>query len=196
MCPKIHFMPNVRLVLIALVSVTCSFGMKAQNGSAKSAGLPKSFVVGYAFIDDNGSGSPTGLDLPGLTLLPNTVGIFFPVAPVGTKGAFAGVNVTLSGGSVKSGTGRIVVADVAGEYATSEFEIFGTTCSATARAGLALSTRNYLVSPTSNLAVVGAGLNMWLAPERMALNFQGVARYDLEDQDDFGQLSIGVLYRF
>jgi hypothetical protein len=43
---------------------------------------------------------------------------------------------------------------------------------------------------------LGAGLNVWLAPERMALNFQGVARYDLEDQDHFGQLSIGVLYRF
>ena len=188
-------MPNVRLVLIALVSVTCSFGMKAQNGSAKSAGLPKSFVLGYAFIDDNGSGSPTGLDLPGLTLLPNTVGIFFPVAPVGTKGAFAGLNVTLSGGSLKEGTGRIVAADFTGEYSSTTFEFLGSVCNATMRAGFGVSTRNYIANATSNLAVVGGGLNIWLAPERMALNLQGIGRYDLGEQDHFGQVSIGVLYR-
>jgi hypothetical protein len=180
------------LLLFACLTTSAAF---AQSGSSKSTGLPKTIVLGYAFIDDNGSGSPRGVELPGLTLIPNTVGINFPLVQVGNKGALAGVNVTLSGGSLKEGTGRIVAADFTGEYSSTTFEFLGSVCNATMRAGLGVSTRSYLANATSNLAVVGAGLNIWLAPERMALNLQGIGRYDLGEQDHFGQISIGVLYR-
>jgi hypothetical protein len=185
---------NASFFLALFIGLAASSAF-AQNGSSKSTGLPKTLVIGYAFIDDDGSGSPTGVELPGITLVPNTVGVNFPLAPVGNKGALAGVNVTLSGGSLRGGTGRIVAADFTGEYATTTFEFLGSVCSATFRAGLGVSTRNYLANPSSNLAVVGGGLNVWLAPERMALNFQGIGRYDLGEQDHFGQVSIGVLYR-
>jgi hypothetical protein len=187
-----RFNPSFFLLLFVWLTTSAAF---AQNGSSKSTGLPKTFVLGYAFIDDNGSGSPTGVELPGITVIPNTIGINFPLAPVGNKGALAGVNVTLSGGNLKEGTGRIVAADFTGEYSSTTFEFLGSVCNATMRAGLGVSTRSYLANPTSNLAVVGAGLNIWLAPERMALNLQGIGRYDLGEQDHFGQISIGVLYR-
>ncbi|MDP4602128.1 MAG: hypothetical protein NWS18_04775 [Schleiferiaceae bacterium] len=185
---------NASFFLALFIGLAASSAF-AQNGSSKSTGLPKTLVIGYAFIDDDGSGSPTGVELPGITLVPNTVGVNFPLAPVGNKGALAGVNVTLSGGSLRGGTGRVVAADFTGEYSTTTFEFLGSVCNATMRAGLGVSTRSYLANPTSNLAVVGAGLNIWLAPERMALNIQGIGRYDLGEQDHFGQVSIGVLYR-
>ena len=178
------------LLLFACLTTSAAF---AQSGSSKSTGLPKTFVLGYAFIDDNGSGSPLGVELPGLTLIPNTVGINFPLVQVGNKGALAGVNVTLSGGSLKAG--RIGAADFTGEYSFRNFKFLGSVCNATMRAGFGVSTRNYIANATSNLAVVGGGLNIWLAPERMALNLQGIGRYDLGEQDHFGQVSIGVLYR-
>jgi hypothetical protein len=185
-----RFNPSFFLVLFAWLTTSAAF---AQNGSSKSTGLPKAFVLGYAFIDDNGSKTPLGVELPGLTLIPNTVGINFPLVQVGNKGALAGVNVTLSGGSLKAG--RIAAADFTGEYSSRNFKFFGSVCNATMRAGFGVSTRNYIANATSNLAVVGGGLNIWLAPERMALNLQGIGRYDLGEQDHFGQVSIGVLYR-
>lgn len=191
-CACARFYKVCFLALFTWLTASAAF---AQSGASKSTGLPKTFVLGYAFIDDNGSGSPVGVELPGLTLIPNTVGINFPLVQVGTKGALAGVNVTLSGGSLKSGTGRIVAADFTGEYSSATFDFIGSVCNATMRAGLGVSTRSYLANSTSNLAVVGAGINFWLAPERMALNLQGIGRYDLGDQDHFGQVSIGVLYR-
>ena len=185
---------NASFFLALFIGLAASSAF-AQNGSSKSTGLPKTLAIGYAFIDDDGSGSPTGVELPGITLVPNTVGVNFPLAPVGNKGALAGVNVTLSGGSLRGGTGRVVAADFTGEYSTTTFEFLGSVCNATFRAGFGVSTRNYIANATSNLAVVGAGLNIWLAPERMALNIQGIGRYDLGEQDHFGQVSIGVLYR-
>jgi hypothetical protein len=185
---------NFRTYFIFLAVISLNFAAQAQSGSSKSTGIPKQLNLGYAFIDDNGSGSPTGMQLPGITLIPNTIGINFPLMPVGHNEALACLNVTLSGGSIRRG-GRIAVVDLTGEYLTSMFPVFGNMSNATFRAGFGVSSRSYLTSSSSNLAVIGAGWNLWLMPERMALNLQGIGRYDLDDQDHFGQVSVGVTYR-